>query len=268
MGSSRLPVTVVSDEELNLTFHSGLEILRSVRGVVKTAAQKLGLSEEAIYDIQLAVHEAVANIIEHGYAGASDGLIEMHLRDDGDGALVVELCDSGMACDVKNIRLRSLDELQESGMGLHIINNLVDDIEYKRTPDGKNHLILTKKNGNWIKREDTMEHTALQQDGVVVLTPAGELDVNNVDSLRDLIEGEIAKGTRKLVVDLADVSYMDSAALGTLVSGLKKARQKNVQFKVANLQDPVERIFNLTRLSKFFEIYSSTEEAVNSFQHR
>ncbi len=266
MKSSRLPVTIVSNEDLNLTFRSRLDILRPIREVIRAAGRKCGFTDDDVYDMQLAVHEAVTNIIEHGYDGGDNGVIELHLREQAPGELVVELCDFGKAVDVEKLELRSLDELRENGMGLHLINKLVDHLHYQRTHDGKNHLILTKKQSNWTKREDTMENTALQQAGVVVLTPEGELDVNNVDSLRDMIEREFEKGTRKLLVDLSEVTYMDSAALGTLVSGLKKARQKNVQFKIANLQDPVERIFNLTRLSKFFEIYKSTEEAASSFQ--
>ena len=110
-----------------------------------------------------------------------------------------------------------------------------------------------------------MNEMLTKQDDVTVIRPSGELDVNNVGELKQMIEGELNRGTMKMVVDLCDVTYMDSAALGVLVSGLKRARLARAQLKLANVNGPVEKIFNLTRLTKFFDIYSSTDEAVGAF---
>lgn len=104
-----------------------------------------------------------------------------------------------------------------------------------------------------------------ENNGITVIAPEGELDVHNSDELKTHIQNELGKGTSKLLIDLRDVAYMDSAALGVLVSGLKRAREAKAQFKIVNVTAPIERIFRLTRLSKFFEIYGSTQDAVDSF---
>ncbi len=110
-----------------------------------------------------------------------------------------------------------------------------------------------------------MSELVEKTNDTAVITLQGELDVNNVDNLKSAIEAELQEGTGKILVDLKNVSYMDSAALGVLVSGLKRARLANAQFKLANVTGNVENIFKLTRLTKFFEIYTSVDEAVESF---
>lgn len=111
-----------------------------------------------------------------------------------------------------------------------------------------------------------MEKIELLENGITVIHPEGELDVHNSAELKDSIFKVVGEGAEKLVVDLGAVGYMDSAALGVLVSGLKKAREMNTQFKIANIRGPVAKIFQLTRLTKFFEIHSTTEDAVASFK--
>ena len=102
-------------------------------------------------------------------------------------------------------------------------------------------------------------------EDAILISPEGELDINNIDSLRTVIEAELKNGAMKLLIDLKNVSYMDSAALGVLVSGLKRARLSNAQFKLANVTGNIESIFKLTRLTKFFDIYESVDEAISSF---
>lgn len=110
-----------------------------------------------------------------------------------------------------------------------------------------------------------MENTISRKNGVVIIALKGELDIYSGSTLKNLVEQEITNGSRKLLIDLGEVEYIDSSALGVLVNGLKTARQQNVKFKLTNISGTVERIFDLTRLSKFFEIYPSAEEALASF---
>ncbi|NOY77235.1 MAG: STAS domain-containing protein [Calditrichaeota bacterium] len=109
-----------------------------------------------------------------------------------------------------------------------------------------------------------MKYNIQRQGDVVVLVPEGELDVSNVPELQNAFEKILGEGYTKVVIDLSKVTYMDSSALGVLVNGLKELRKKNGMLKIANLNGNVERIFQLTRLIKFFETYPTTEEAALS----
>ncbi|MCA9734922.1 MAG: STAS domain-containing protein [Deferribacteres bacterium] len=110
-----------------------------------------------------------------------------------------------------------------------------------------------------------MNDLVAKTNDATVITLQGELDVNNVEDLKTVIESELSDGTGKILIDLNKVTYMDSAALGVLVAGLKRARLSNAQFKLANVKGNVENIFKLTRLTKFFEIYNSVDSAMESF---
>lgn len=111
-----------------------------------------------------------------------------------------------------------------------------------------------------------MESKVVRKDGVVIIAPLGELDVNSSPRLMGIIGEEIGRGTLKIVIDLAAVDYVDSSALGVLVSGLKMMRNQKGKFKLCNLRGSVEKIFDITRLARFFEIYPSESEALASFE--
>ncbi|RKY62280.1 MAG: anti-anti-sigma factor [Candidatus Latescibacterota bacterium] len=80
-------------------------------------------------------------------------------------------------------------------------------------------------------------------------------------ALSDMIEG----GNHKLVVDLSGQKFVDSSFLGALVAGLKRATAKGGDVKLVGLQPPVRSMFDLTRLSKVFDILDSEEDAIRSF---
>lgn len=111
-----------------------------------------------------------------------------------------------------------------------------------------------------------MERSVISGEGVIVIAPEGELDVSNSSQLKEMLDEEISEGRRKIVIDLKEVGYVDSSALGVLVSGLKEMRRLRGSLKLAHLSEGVDKIFQLTRLSRFFEIYGTVEDALQSFR--
>lgn len=85
------------------------------------------------------------------------------------------------------------------------------------------------------------------RDGVeesVVLVD-GEVDVSNADQLRDAIDARLEAGTTRVVVDLSDVPYIDSAGIGVLVGAAHRAGEKSVRLEVARPQRNVARVLGL-----------------------
>jgi len=101
---------------------------------------------------------------------------------------------------------------------------------------------------------------------VVVLTPQGELNVYTISQLKEMIDQKVKGGYGKFIIDLKDVSYMDSSALGVLINLVKGLQKKGGGLKIVNLKGNIERIFRLTRLVSFFDTYATKEEALSSFQ--
>jgi anti-anti-sigma factor len=94
----------------------------------------------------------------------------------------------------------------------------------------------------------------MSQD-IKIIEPNGRLDITNVAKFRLDISGLVALKPKVIVIDLKDVSFMDSSGLGALVSALKTARSAQCDLYICSLNDQVKMLFDLTSMSKIFKIY-------------
>jgi serine/threonine-protein kinase RsbW len=124
-----------------------LESLEDFRGFIKVhCAIVPRVTDEILYDIQLAVDEACTNIISHGYAGMDPGSIILDLDIDTD-RITISLTDFGHAFEPSSTPMPDVDapieERELGGFGLFFIQQSMDEIDYQVTEDG-NKMILTK----------------------------------------------------------------------------------------------------------------------------
>ena len=124
-----------------------LESLHDFREFIKEHCAGLpGVTDEILYDVQLAVDEACTNIISHGYADLNPGSIILDLAIDPD-KLTATLTDFGHSFEPSNAQAPDvnapMEERELGGFGLFFIQQSVDDMNYQVTEDG-NRMILTK----------------------------------------------------------------------------------------------------------------------------
>jgi anti-sigma B factor antagonist len=100
---------------------------------------------------------------------------------------------------------------------------------------------------------------------VQVLSLKGSFDTYHAQSVRQWLEQATKSDPAKVVVNLQDVSFLDSTGLSTLVQGMKRSRQLNGDIRLCGLRPPIRMVFELTRLDRVFEIFGSEEEAVEAF---
>ena len=108
-----------------------------------------------------------------------------------------------------------------------------------------------------------MVKSALDQPAnrnVLVVTLAGELDIFHKESLRERLAQ--AEQADIAVIDMTGVTFLDSAALGTLISFKKRLSERNGTVRVVLLSVALRRLFEITGLEKVFEIYPSLEAAI------
>ena len=91
-------------------------------------------------------------------------------------------------------------------------------------------------------------------DNHVVVNLSGSIYVEEAAQIRESLIGYIKKGHKTFVVDLGNVDYIDSSGLGTLVAIQKRALQNGGSVIIKNLKGLVKDLFELTRLTKVFEI--------------
>ena len=91
-------------------------------------------------------------------------------------------------------------------------------------------------------------------DNHVVVNLSGSIYVEEAAQIRESLIGYIEKGHKTFVVDLGNADYIDSSGLGTLVAIQKRALQNGGSVIIKNLKGLVKDLFELTRLTKVFEI--------------
>lgn len=105
-----------------------------------------------------------------------------------------------------------------------------------------------------------------ESNGVTVLELAGRLVLGEESSqLRNRLRETLEKGKTQVVIDLGEVSYIDSGGLGTLVAGYTSAQNQGVNIKLSNLTKKVSEQLHITKLVTVFEVFDSTDAAVKSF---
>jgi anti-sigma regulatory factor (Ser/Thr protein kinase) len=120
--------------------------LSAVRSMVASVAQRFGFSEQECSHISLAVDEALCNVINHGYQKREDGRIWVSvwpLEDPTGLRIVIE--DHAPQVDLGHIKPRDLDDVRPGGLGVHIIREVMDHVEYSHREGGGMRLTLEKR---------------------------------------------------------------------------------------------------------------------------
>ena len=103
-------------------------------------------------------------------------------------------------------------------------------------------------------------------DGIIVVDCAGRLVFGEeTAALRDRVKALVAQESR-IILNLAEVTYIDSGGLGTLVALYTTARNAGGSIKLCRLTPRVGDLLQVTKLLTVFEVYGSEEDAVASFR--
>jgi sigma-B regulation protein RsbU (phosphoserine phosphatase) len=125
-------------------FPARAEALHEVREVVSNACETCGCNQALATDLIIAVGEACQNIVRHAYKDADNGDAELEIRCD-DGILEFLLQDSAPAVDKDKIKPRWPEQLEPGGLGICLIHDIMDEVEYLPVPPGKGNLLRMAK---------------------------------------------------------------------------------------------------------------------------
>jgi anti-sigma B factor antagonist len=107
---------------------------------------------------------------------------------------------------------------------------------------------------------------AMTREGeTLVVDVGGQLIVGNRQELKQRVLDELERGERRFLIDFAQTGYIDSSGLGVLVSLSKKIREQGGELRLANLNEDLKTLFELTKLDTLFQIADSRERALESF---
>jgi anti-sigma B factor antagonist len=101
---------------------------------------------------------------------------------------------------------------------------------------------------------------------VTVVDVAGRITLGEgASTLRDTVRTLAGGGQKKILLNLADVSYIDSSGIGELVSGFTSVANSGGALKLVNLTKRVQDLLQITKLYTVFEVFDDEAKAVRSF---
>jgi len=101
---------------------------------------------------------------------------------------------------------------------------------------------------------------------VCVVSPEGKIVIGDeVGALREKIKELLEGGNKNILINLANVSYIDSTGVGALVGSFTTIRNQGGQMKLSNLSQRVRDILLVTKLLTVFDVYETETEGTKSF---
>lgn len=111
-----------------------------------------------------------------------------------------------------------------------------------------------------------MEINRRESGEIVVFDINGEIDLYNAPEIKDKIKEEMNKNKVNIVINLDKVSYIDSSGIGVLISSLSNLKKVGGALKLINVYASVRKVFELTKLTSFFDIYDGEADALAAFK--
>lgn len=109
--------------------------------------------------------------------------------------------------------------------------------------------------------------TARESSGVSLVDVSGRITLGEGSSmLREMVRDLLNKGQKKIILNLGDVTYIDSSGIGELVSGFTTVRNQGGELKLLHLTKRVHDLLQITKLYTVFEVHTEESAAINSFR--
>ena len=113
----------------------------------------------------------------------------------------------------------------------------------------------------------SMKVATRQVDGVTILDLSGRITLGEGSvTLRDAVHDVLAKGSKKILLNLGNINYIDSSGIGELVSGFTSVRNAGGELKLLNLTKKVHALLQITKLYTVFDIWDNEASAISSFK--
>lgn len=108
--------------------------------------------------------------------------------------------------------------------------------------------------------------TSGESNGVTVIWLDGSIALGEeTGALRETVRGLIAEGKKKLVFDMSNITWIDSAGLGALIAAYSSTKSRGASMRLCNLGKRFNELLYITKLITLFDVYDTQAEAMDSF---
>lgn len=133
-----------SSRILEMRFDSAADQLQRVRQEARRTMTGLGFSPDDLNCVVLALNEACMNIIQHAYGAKSRGEIILEIFADPE-AVTFRLTDFAAPVDKCCIKSRDLADIRPGGLGVHLMNQVMDLVDFRNDPEGIGNILIMRK---------------------------------------------------------------------------------------------------------------------------
>jgi len=133
-------------EEFEMKFASKVNNIRIVRAALRVFLKLRRVHESDIFDTELAINEALANVIEHTYKFENEEMIDFKMKwyfEENRCEFLIR--DYGEKVQISNVVSRELEDLKDHGLGVYLIKNIMDNVDFVEIAENGNLLYLDKK---------------------------------------------------------------------------------------------------------------------------
>jgi anti-sigma B factor antagonist len=111
-----------------------------------------------------------------------------------------------------------------------------------------------------------LETNVRKANGIPILEVSGEIDLSTAPEFKRSLNQVIDEGHQDIVVDMKDVTYMDSSGFGTLLGITKRLRPEGGSVSLIGCNDAIQRMLRITRLNTVFGMFDQEEEALSAIK--
>ncbi len=104
------------------------------------------------------------------------------------------------------------------------------------------------------------------ENNICIINIDGEIDIHTSSDLKDELMNHIDLGVKYIVMNLGQVSYIDSSGIGVFISTLATLKKLGGKILIINITEAVKKVFELTKLTNFFQIYENEQLALNELK--
>jgi anti-sigma B factor antagonist len=112
-----------------------------------------------------------------------------------------------------------------------------------------------------------VEISSRENGEIVIVDISGDIDLYNAPEVIGMVDKLIEIKKFNIIINLKDVPYIDSSGIGALILSSLHLKEYQMGLKIINVFASVKKVFELTNLTSFFDIYESEEEAIKAFKH-
>ena len=240
-----------------IIINNELEEIIKIAQFIEELGRSLLLSPNVVMNIDLAIEEAITNIMQ--YLCPKDKSKEITLNVDIESDLLTfQIIYDGIPFNLPDKETAmeaamTLEQLLSKELGILLIRRTMDEVNY-RSADTQNILILKKHINTSYKLEATMRTNLCKIEDVTILAIDGRLDTANAREFNSVILSLFEEPHPNIIINCEGMTYISSSGLRSFIMLQKSVSAHNGNLAIEAMKPEIKKIFDMTGCSPLFTI--------------